>query len=51
MHSFVDFFLFVKADVDILNYVRRVADEHKAPLPPRRPTRLCSSADVSARRT
>jgi hypothetical protein len=50
-YSFVGFFMFVGADVHISNYVHRVADEHKVPQPPRRPTGLCSSADVSARRT
>jgi hypothetical protein len=30
-------------------YVRREADEHKAPRPPCKPARLCLSADVSAR--
>jgi hypothetical protein len=57
------FFMFVSIDVDISNYIHRfkkltyvtyvrwVADKHKAPRPPGRPARLCSSADVSARRT
>jgi hypothetical protein len=46
-HSFIGFFMFIGADVHILNYVRRF----KAPWPLGRPTRLWSSADVSARQT
>jgi hypothetical protein len=34
-----------------VTYLHRVADEHKTPRPSRRPTRLWSSAEVSARRT
>jgi hypothetical protein len=50
-HSFIGLFIFVGADVDISNYIRRVANEHKVTRLPRRPARICLSADVSAQQT